>query len=85
MRPMRYLALMSFLATAGSTLGACAAPKVLVDQEFLGNNRTAKIIIQNTGSAFDTFVRVCTLIETGEERDCVDTLVLTNVTPGAFY
>ncbi len=81
MRPMRYLAITSFLAI----IGACAPPKVLVDQEFLGNNRTAKIIIQNTGSAYDTFVRICTIIETGEETNCVDTLVLSNVTPGSVY
>jgi len=78
--PMRYIALLSFV------LAACATPKVMVDQEFTGNNRTTKLIIQKTSDAtFDTYVRICTLLETGEERDCADTLLMSNVTPGSVY
>jgi len=78
---MRLIALFSL-----ALLGACMSPKVLVDQDFTGNNRTTKLIIQKTSDGtFDTYVRVCTLIETGQERDCADTLVLSNVTPGSVY
>lgn len=78
---MRIVALCSLLV-----VGACVSPKVLVDQGFTGSNRTTKLVIQKTSDAtFDTYVRVCTLLETGEERDCADTLVLSNVTPGSVY
>ena len=78
---MRIIALCSLFV-----VGACVSPKVLVDQSFTGSNRTTKLIIQKTSdSTFDTYVRVCTLLETGAERDCADTLVLSNVTPGSVY
>lgn len=81
---MRYL----IAATALSlfTLGACANPKVLVGQEFLGRARTTKLIIQKgAGETFDTYVRICNLLETGEEKECQDTLVLSNVNPNSVY
>lgn len=68
--------------------GACATPKVMVDQQFLGDHRTTKLIIQKSTVAadtFDTWVRVCDLSADGMETMCVDTLVLSNVNPASVY
>jgi hypothetical protein len=68
-----------------SALG-CATPRVMVAHDYLGRDRTTKLVIQKTSAdLFDTYVRVCTLLDTGEERDCVDTLVLSNVNPSSVY
>ncbi len=78
---MRKLAIISLFAWS-----ACAVPKVMVGHEFVGNARTTKLVIQKTTEGrFDTFVRICNLVETGEEKDCVDTLVLSNVNPSSVY
>lgn len=71
------------LATAAAaTVTACATPKVLVDNAFVGEKRTAKIVIKrNDASLFDEFVRVCTLEPGATETGCQDTLILNNVTP----
>ena len=75
-----------FLFVLGVALSACATPKVMVGHEFLGNARTTKLVIQKTAEErFDTYVRVCNLLDTGEETGCVDTLILSNVNPSSVY
>ena len=85
---MRRIALASaYLVLSAALLGsACASNKVMVGHQFLGAHRTTKLLIQKTAEdLFDTYVRVCNLRETGEETDCVDTLVLSNVNPSSVY
>lgn len=65
---------------------ACATPKVMVGHEFLGASRTTKLVIQKTAEdVFDTYVRICNLAPDGQEQNCVDTLVLSNVNPSSVY
>lgn len=75
---------------AGLSVGAllatgCVAPKVMVDQAFMGDSHTIKMLMQkNAAGTFDQSIRVCT-IEKGAETACKDTVVLENVTPGSLY
>ena len=79
-----------YMALAGLALGAllttgCVAPKVMVDQGFLGDEHTVKMLMQkNAAGTFDQSLRICT-IEGGAETKCKDTIVLENVTPGSLY
>jgi len=78
------------ITLAGLMLGAmlatgCVMPKVMVDQAFMGDNHTIKMIMQkNAAGTFDQSLRVCS-IEKGVEAKCKDTVVLENVTPGSLY
>lgn len=77
------------IALAGLVVGAlatgCVAPKVMVDQTFMGDTHTVKMLMQkNAAGTFDQSLRVCT-IEKGAETQCKDTVVLENVTPGSLY
>lgn len=78
------------ITLAGLGLGAllatgCVAPKVMVDQAFMGDQHTIKMIMQkNAAGTFDQSLRVCN-IEKGAETKCKDTVVLENVTPGSLY
>lgn len=80
----RHLVVCAAAAMIGS---ACAPPPfVLVDQKFFGENKTAKVIMQQSGEGvFDEFIRVCDVTPTGEESNCKDTLVLENVVPWSLY
>ena len=76
----------TLLAAPLVTSAACLTPKVMVDQQFLGDHRTTKLIIQKTSeNTFDTYVRICDLAADGMETMCVDTLVLSNVNPASVY
>lgn len=73
------------LCLAGLFVGGCVAPKVMVDQSFMGDTHTVKMLMQkNASGTFDQSLRVCT-IENGQETKCKDTVVLENVTPGSLY
>jgi len=74
------------LALVALFVTACGPPpKVMVDQAFMGDKRTVKMLMQrNASGTFDQGLRVCT-IEKGQETQCKDTLVLENVTPGSLY
>lgn len=82
---------LAFVVGAGLLVGlgtGCSIPKVLVDQSFLGETRSAKIILTRSAEAdgtFDQFLRVCTLDQAGKDTDCKDTLILKNVIPGSVY
>lgn len=81
------LPLVLLAALAASLLGACGSPPyVLVDQKFLGPNKTAKVLMQqSTEGLFHEYIRVCDLTAKGEEVNCKDTLVLENVQPWSIY
>ena len=71
---------------SASLVGCGPPPKVMVDQGFIGSNRTLKVLMQrNASGTFDQIVRICTLGEKGAESACNDTVVLENVTPGSLY
>lgn len=83
---MRHRLLILSSAALAVGAAACATPKVMVGHEFLGPNRTTKLVIQKTAEeVFDTFVRICDLTADGREQNCVDTLVLSNVNPSSIY
>lgn len=73
----------------------CSTPKVLVDHSFLGKTRTAKTLIQRTGSSFGSnknkselfnlHMEVCSFDPSHNEGRCKDTLVLENVVPRSIY
>ncbi|MBI4955514.1 MAG: hypothetical protein HY908_26065 [Myxococcales bacterium] len=64
----------------------CAVPMVLIDQAFLGETRTAKMVIRrNPEGNFTQILRVCTLDQGGQETACKDTVVLDNVVAASLY
>lgn len=74
------------IALAASVATACQPPMVLVDQAFMGEKRTAKIVMQQSGEGhFDEYIRICDLKPDGTETNCKDTLVLENVVAGSLY
>lgn len=78
--------LATLLCTAAFVGSACAMPKVMVGHEFLGASRTTKLVIQKSAEErFDTYVRICNLTPDGQELNCVDTLVLSNVNASSVY
>lgn len=87
---MKKLEITTLALALAAALSGCAAPsKVLIGQQFIGKERSVKILMtQPQGSGddrqVDQYVRVCTLKE-GQEVDCKDTLVLENVRPGSLY
>lgn len=86
MRPMKLL----LLGLVVVPLSGCAArSKVLIGQQFIGEERTIKIVMtQPQGSSddkiVDQYLRICTL-SSGQEVNCKDTLVLEDVRPGSLY
>ena len=78
---MKLSTLVAGLAVALAT-AACAFPKILVDDAFLGAQRTVKVVIrQNTAGLYDEYMRICSLDASARESACQDTLILANVTP----
>jgi hypothetical protein len=70
---------------------ACAPPpKVMTSHQYLGEARSAKTLIQQSGKGTDDgqlynyFLRVCDL-NTSTEKQCKDSLILENVTPRSVY
>lgn len=69
--------------------GCAMKNRVLIGQQFIGAERTVKIVMsQPKGDSddrtVDQYMRICTL-KSGQEVDCKDTLILENVRPGSLY
>lgn len=74
---------------------SCAPKKVLIANEYMGENKTAKLLMlpkaQTVGSdkdkvrLFDYYIRICTLNQENKEENCKDTLILENVNPRSLY
>jgi hypothetical protein len=88
----RYLIVAGLLAAA--TLPACTmSSKILVANSFSGDDKTAKILILDSGQIdpstkkhlFNVFVRMCDLNAQGAESSCKDTKLVDNVVPGSVY
>ncbi len=72
-----------------SAVGCVSQNKVLVGQQFIGEERTVKVLMtvpegDGENRVVDQLMRICTL-KAGKEVDCKDTLVLENVNPGSLY
>lgn len=69
-------------ATVALATTGCAIPKILVDDAFLGGQRTMKVVIrQNTAGLYDEFMRICAVDASARESGCQETLILSNVAP----
>jgi hypothetical protein len=68
------------------TTAACGPPpRVLIDQQFVGEKRVARVFMQRNGDVFDQHLRICTIGQSGQESDCKDSLILDKVIPGSLY
>ncbi len=78
------------LLACSSAIGCAPPPKVMTSHQYLAESRSAKSLLQDSGATvdeqklFNYFVRVCNL-DSAAEKQCKDTLVLENVTPGSLY
>ena len=79
---------------AAATLPACTGfSKILVANNFNGEDKTSKILILNSGQVdpstkkqlFNVFVRMCDIDAQGVEASCKDTRLVENVLPGSVY
>ena len=79
---------------AAATLPACSvSSKILVANNFSGEDKTAKILILDSGQInpatkrhlYNVFVRMCDLNAQGGESSCKDTKLVDNVIPGSVY
>jgi hypothetical protein len=82
------------IALCAPLIAACVPPKVLVSNDVIGPEKTAKSLTQrgatvvgagkNSESLFDLYLRVC---DTGPSGDtnCKDTAILENVVPQSIY
>ncbi len=83
------------ILTAALFAVSCAPKKVLIANEYMGENKTAKLLMlpkaQTVGSdknkvrLFDYYIRICTLNQANKEENCKDTLILENVNPRSLY
>ncbi|MCX7943038.1 MAG: hypothetical protein N2746_00810 [Deltaproteobacteria bacterium] len=74
---------------------SCAPKKVLIANEFMGENKTAKLLMlprTDTVSSgkenvrlFNYYLRICNLTPDNKEENCKDTLILENVNPRSLY
>lgn len=70
--------------------GCAVRPKIMTSHQYLGEARSAKTLIQasekvgDDAQLFNYFLRVCNLEGAGEKQ-CKDSLILENVTPGSLY
>lgn len=82
---MRKFAVLGATAAFALSLGACAAPKYMMSNNYLGNDRIAKFSLQPAGSQGDdelvnAYVTVCNLdTQTGTSTQCNETLLLERV------
>ena len=65
-------------------LAACAPPKVLVTNSYVGPDKIAQSVYQDSTvgevETFDFFVRICDLDETARSSvNCQETLIVNNV------
>jgi ribosomal protein S8E len=88
----KYLLTAALLAT-GLLSGCTVQNKVLVANRFMGENKTSKFLLLDTGQVnqatkrklYNVMVRLCDLDAQGAESNCKDTAVLENVIPGSVY
>ena len=82
------------LSAALFSLVGCGSPqKVIVQNNFVGGSKTAKVLILDSGKEdpstkkrlFHVYVRNCDIESEGTETNCKDTLVLENVDPSSVY
>lgn len=74
---------------------SCAPKKVLIANEYMGDNKTAKLLMLPTSKSvgsdknkvklYDYYIRICTLNQENKEENCKDTLILENVNPRSLY
>lgn len=77
---------------AATTGCASAPPKVLVGHNFAGDEKSVKVMLQDSGETnkasgarmFNVFVRMCD-VGTSAEAACKDSQVLDGVVPGSVY
>lgn len=72
------------VAFAALTFAACSTPKYLISNDYLGDSRTSKFVVEPTGSEDDptnnVYVYVCNVdTATGGSKDCQQNLLLMNV------
>lgn len=60
---------------------ACAVPKYLISNDFLGESRTSKFVLEPTGSEDDPMNNVYVYICNVGSKDCQQNLLLQNVVP----
>lgn len=81
----RLLILGSVLAATAAT--GCIPPRVLVSEELVGP-RTVKYALQRNDHLYNFSARVCDVDDHGDEINCSDTMLLTDVvyrpTPHSF-
>jgi hypothetical protein len=89
---MRETNAMLVLAWAALLTGCGAAPKVLIHQQFAGDDKNVRVLMQESADArangkhlFDVIVSVCDVTEASAEAACKETKVLENVAPGSLY
>lgn len=83
---------LSTLLLSLSVFGCAPPPKVLVGHNFAGQDKSVKVMLQDSGQAnkandkklFNVFVRMCDVTKELEGA-CKDTQVLENVVPGSVY
>jgi hypothetical protein len=76
------------IVALGSTAaidGVSAQLGVLIDQQFFGEKRVARVFMQRNGEVFDQHLRICSIGQSGQESDCKDSLILDKVVPGSLY
>lgn len=77
-------------ATIASAIACAPPPKVMTSHQYLGETRSAKTLIQQSGKStedaqlYNYFLRVCDL-NVSTEKQCKDSLILENVTPRSVY
>lgn len=86
--------LVCLLAVASMGASACASPQILTRHEYVGDRsvkHTARAVVELTtdesqkAELYNYFVRVCDVQESGQEANCKDSLVLSQVEPfGSF-
>lgn len=82
----------SILALVAALAGCGMPPKVLVGHNFVGPQKSVKMMLQDSGQknkandqrVFNVFVRMCD-VNAEAEASCKDTQVLENVAPGSVY
>jgi hypothetical protein len=77
-----------------ASAAACAGvpPKVLVAHDFMGSDKSSKLLLQTTGQVdpssgmllFNVSIRMCDVAAAGESA-CQETNLLENVAPGSVY
>lgn len=80
------------LILSAALAGCGMPPKVLVGHNFVGPQKSVKMMLQDSGQknkandqrVFNVFVRMCD-VNAETEASCKDTQILDNVAPGSVY